>query len=352
MSKYKIGIWGQYGDGGKIVDGQAVRTTIITRELQLRYGTENIKVVNTNKWRKHPIRFLWNSIMLVATSKIVAIAPADNGYKIFVPLLMFINFFFRRKLIHIVIGGFLPALLQERPKYLKMENKFDAIFVQTGNILKDLEAIGVKNVSISSNPKRLNTRKQEELVVVENKKLKLCVFSRIYKDKGVEDAIEAVKICNTKLGGRYLTLDFYGLLPETYKDRLIELLAQNKEFLHYKGIIDFNKTVETLKEYFLMLFPTYYHGEGFPGNVIDAYNTGLPMIATDWLYNSDVIVDGKTGLLVPIKNPQALADAILKLYKNRQLHHELALNSLKEAEKYTPDNVLKTLYDFIDKQKK
>lgn len=104
---YKIGIWGQYGDGGKIADGQAVRTTIITQELQNKYGKENVCVVNTNNWRKHPVKFLWRSFRLVANSRKVAIAPADNGFKVFVPLLMFFNFFYRRKLIDIVIGGYL-----------------------------------------------------------------------------------------------------------------------------------------------------------------------------------------------------------------------------------------------------
>ncbi len=55
--KYKIGVWGQYGDGGKIADGQAVRTTIITKELQMRYGNDAVGVVNTNGWKKHPLRF-------------------------------------------------------------------------------------------------------------------------------------------------------------------------------------------------------------------------------------------------------------------------------------------------------
>ena len=54
--KRKIGIWGQFGDGvNKIADGQAVRTTIMTNELKLRYGEENIAVVNTNGWKKHPV---------------------------------------------------------------------------------------------------------------------------------------------------------------------------------------------------------------------------------------------------------------------------------------------------------
>ena len=40
--KYKIGIWGQYGaPGQKIADGQAVRTTVVTRELENRITLES-----------------------------------------------------------------------------------------------------------------------------------------------------------------------------------------------------------------------------------------------------------------------------------------------------------------------
>lgn len=348
MCKYIIGIWGQFGDGNQIADGQAVRTTIITNELRIRYGKDNVITVNTNKWKKRPIAFLFESIRMIKNSKIVAIAPADNGYKLFVPLLMLINVLFKRKLIHIVIGGFLPGLLKKHPIYIKLENKFDIIFVQTTNILNDLEALGIKNVSISSNPKRLQTRPFTDLKKITETHLKLCVFSRIYKDKGVEDAIEAVRICNNRLGGRFLTIDFYGLVPNTYKERLSKLLTENNDILNYKGIIPYDHTVQYLKNYFLMLFPTFYYGEGFPGNVIDAYNSALPIIATDWLYNSDVILDGKTGILVPIKNPCALSEAILKLYNDRELHLKMSQNSLNEADKYKPEKVLKSLFDYID----
>ncbi len=352
MSKYIVGVWGQFGDGKQIADGQAVRTTIITDELKRRYGEANVITVNTNQWKKRPISFFLESLRMIQNSKIVAIAPADNGYKIFVPLLLLLNILFRKKLIHIVIGGFLPALLRKKPLYLKLENKFDIIFVQTSNILNDLESLGVKNVAISSNPKRLQTRLFTDLKIINEKHLKLCVFSRIYKDKGVEDAIEAVKICNNRLGGRFLKLDFYGLVPDTYKERLSELLNENKDILDYKGIIPYDQTVQYLKNYFLMLFPTFYYGEGFPGCVIDAYNSALPIIATDWLYNSDVILDGKTGILVPVKNPYALSDAILKLYNDRNLHFEMAYNCLNEADKYSPEIVLKSIFDYIDYNKK
>lgn len=345
---HKIGVWGQFGDGGKIADGQAVRTTIITNELCRRYGASAVKTVNTNAWKKQPLRFLISSISLLRQSEVFIIAPADNGFKVFVPILDIFNRLFKRRILYVVIGGFLPNLLKTKPKYIKMVNRFSGLFVQTENIRKDLEKIGVKKLHILSNPKRLNTLKEEDVNMIIDENIKVCVFSRIYADKGVEDAIEAVKLANKSLGGEYVSLDMYGLVPEFYKDRLQEILNQNKGLVQYNGIIDYNKTVETLSNYFVMLFPTYYHGEGFPGNVIDAYNSALPIIATDWLYNSDVVLNNRTGLLVPVKNPKALGDAIVKLYNNRELRQELAINSLREVPKYAPDKVLADFYEIID----
>ena len=347
-AKYMIGVWGQYGDGGKIADGQAVRTTIITNELKLRYGKEKIQTTNTNNWRRHPIKLLINSFKLIAQSKNVIVLPADNGFKVFIPILFTINKVFRRKLYYVVIGGFLPQLLKEKPKYRKLVNKFEAIFVQTDNIKKDLETLGIQNVHILSNPKRLNTRTIDSITKNVDKHIKVCVFSRIYQDKGVEDAIEAVRMANEKLGDTYIELDMYGLVPDIYKERLHILLQENSGFVKYNGIIDYDKTVETLQSYFLMLFPTYYHGEGFPGNVIDAFNSGLPIIATDWLYNKDFIEPGRNGEIVPIKSPNELCNAILKLYKDRETWYRYAKNCLEDAKKYSPDKVLDTFYRVLE----
>ena len=66
---YKIGIWGQFGDGGPIADGQAVRTTITTNELKKRYGDDNVLILNTNAWKKHPIKFFLDTINLLKKSE-------------------------------------------------------------------------------------------------------------------------------------------------------------------------------------------------------------------------------------------------------------------------------------------
>ncbi len=347
--KYKIGIWGQYGGGEKIADGQAVRTTIITNELYRRYGKENIATVNTNAWRKHPFSFFFKTVKLYFSSQKVVVLPADNGFKVVVGIYDFLIKLKKKELYDVVIGGYLPKLLEEKPNYVKKLSKYSGLFVQTENIKKDLEKFGLKNVYILSNPKRLNTRKDEDLVINNEKYLSVCMLSRVSENKGVEDAVSAVRLFNQKYGEIRIKLDIYGMILPQYKERFNQILDENSDFVAYKGIADYDKTVETLAPYFALLFPTYFHGEGFPGNMIDCFNTGIPVIATDWLYNKDVIQDGKNGILIPIKNPEALCGAIETLYNDREFALQIAKNNLIEAQRYAPDEVMKEFYTFMDK---
>lgn len=344
----RIGIWGQYGDGGKIADGQAVRTTIITNELYRRYGKENVATVNTNAWKKHPFSFFFKTVKLYFTSEKVVVLPADNGFKVVVAIYDLLSKLKKRELYDVVIGGYLPKLLEEQPKYIKKLEKYNGLFVQTENIKRDLEKYGLKNIYILSNPKRLNRRTAEDIVLNNEKYLSVCILSRVSEDKGIEDAVDAVRLFNQKYGEIRIKLDIYGMILPQYKERFEQLLTENAEFVAYKGIADYDKTVETLSPYFALLFPTYFHGEGFPGNMIDCFNAGIPVIATDWLYNKDVIKDGYNGLLIPIKNPSALCGALETLYNDREIALAIARNNLEEAKKYDPDEVMKEFYTFMD----
>lgn len=62
-------------------------------------------------------------------------------------------------------------------------------------------------------------------------------------------------------------------------------------------MVPFNQSTEVLKNYDALLFPTYYEGEGFAGTIIDAFAAGLPVIASDWKYNSEIIKQGITGVI-------------------------------------------------------
>jgi glycosyltransferase involved in cell wall biosynthesis len=57
----------------------------------------------------------------------------------------------------------------------------------------------------------------------------------------------------------------------------------------------------------MLLFPTYWKGEGFAGIFIDAFVSGLPLIITDWAHNRQFVKEGETGLFIPVQDAKALA---------------------------------------------
>lgn len=67
------------------------------------------------------------------------------------------------------------------------------------------------------------------------------------------------------------------------------------------------------------------HEEGFSNAVLEAMAAALPLIASAVGGNSDAILDGATGLLVPPRDPSALGRAILALARDPPRRHALGL---------------------------
>jgi glycosyltransferase involved in cell wall biosynthesis len=61
------------------------------------------------------------------------------------------------------------------------------------------------------------------------------------------------------------------------------------------------------------------HREGLPGSLMEAAACERAMIATDAPGCREIVMDDRTGLLVPIEDPEALAQAIAKLATSREL---------------------------------
>jgi len=344
---FEFGIWGQFGFG-QVADGQAVRTRIITNELINRYGKDKIKILSTYKWKARPFRFLFNSWALVSDSKSIIMFPADNGFRVFVPILRLFNFIYRRKIYYVVIGGFLTELLRKKKHYLFALKKYQGIFVQTNNMKNELLAMGLKHVFVIGNIKRLTAINTDELILNNEPEVAFCLLSRVTEQKGIIEAIEAIKIANGILKGNKIHLDIFGIIDPGFSDIFANLLKENISFVSYKGIIDFDKTVESIKTYFALIFPTYYHGEGFPGNFLDAFYAGLPIIATNWRYNSEILLNNVNGILVPVKDVQSLSVAILDLYFDREKVLVIRKNNLRESLKYDPDIILNEFYTCIE----
>jgi glycosyltransferase involved in cell wall biosynthesis len=80
------------------------------------------------------------------------------------------------------------------------------------------------------------------------------------------------------------------------------------------------------------VLPSYY-GEGLPKVLIEAAACGRAVVTTDHPGCRDAIEPNKTGLLVPIKNAFALADAIEYLIKNTNVRKKMGAAGRALAEK-------------------
>ena len=79
------------------------------------------------------------------------------------------------------------------------------------------------------------------------------------------------------------------------------------------------------------VFLTATHREGFPRAAMEASASGLPIVATDIRGCRQVVDDGTTGLLVPVRDAAALADAVATLVREPALRHRLGEGAARKA---------------------
>lgn len=293
---YKVSVCGHFGQNEELLNGQTIKTKNIYNALVDTYGKNEINIIDSHNWKERPIKFLFKCVNGIRKSNNVIMLPAHNGVKVFVPLFTNINYFYKRKIVYIVIGGWLPEFLENRKILLKKMKRINKIFVETRLMKSKLNEMGLKNVEILPNFKDIEPIKENELKIEFNKPYKLCTFSRVMKEKGIEDAIEVVKQINEEQQEIMYTLDIYGQIDKNYEDRFNEIMKNVPDYIQYKGCIDSNKSVETIKNYYFLLFPTKFKTEGIPGTIIDAYFAGVPVISAEWENANEIIDDGVTRL--------------------------------------------------------
>jgi glycosyltransferase involved in cell wall biosynthesis len=79
------------------------------------------------------------------------------------------------------------------------------------------------------------------------------------------------------------------------------------------------------------LFVLPSHREGMPRAIIEAMMTGLPVVATRIRGAREIVADGTTGLLVPVRDEAALADALARLVNDAPLRQAMGEASLARA---------------------
>ncbi len=340
MKNKKISIIGHFGGKENILDGQTIKTKILYDELK-KSTNWDIKIVDTYYKRRNPFKLLKDTLISIITTDDIIILLSRNGMKIFFPLLSFVARILHKKIYHDVIGGNLDVYVNKYPNYRKYLNSFVVNWVETEGLKNKLEHLGINNCDVIPNFKRL------DIVEVENKMydapFKFCIFSRVMKEKGVEIAIEAIETINKEFGENFCALDIFGRIDDSYKESFKKIMDNVTNAISYKGMVPYAESVEVIKDYYALLFPTYWDGEGFPGTIVDAFSAGLPVIATDWNCNGEIVENKINGILYPNDENKNLKESILWLINHKEQLNDIKFNCINSANKYQPDDFIKKI---------
>ncbi len=336
----QVCVVGHLGLGYDLLNGQTIKTKIVTQELERKFGKENVLKVDTHggilSYLKLPILLL----KALLTCRNVAILPAQNGLRIIAPLLYVMNLFLRKKIHYIVIGGWMPKLIEDKPFLTFCLKRFDHIYVETTVMKNTLEKKEFPNVCVMLNCKPLMIVDESEINFEKKVSLKFCIFSRIMKQKGIEDAVFAIKNANDVYGENVCCLDIYGQIENGEEAWFKNLQTSFPKNIQYKGFVPFNDSVSVLKQYTALLFPTRFYTEGVPGTIIDAYAAGLPVISSRWESFADVIDDGVTGIGYEFGSEKELCEILRSVIMSPEILINMKKSCISKTKLFLPENAM------------
>ena len=335
---------GWVNQGNAPVDGETTKNQYIIAELK-KYC--KVTVLDFYQKNRHPwiyLQALW-AFFTQPKATIILSTSAKNVYGM---LKLFKALHVRRNIIHWVIGGAFGKHVQEGKFRADIFNYVKYNLVQCKGMIAELESAGVTNAKFVSNFKPITYYPDLEKAIADRQasdKLRFVFLSRIMPDKGCDYLLEAIQMLNGKGFQDKFVVDFYGKIDASYQKTFMQKL-NNLGNANYKSLLDLrtNEGYDTLATYHAMVFPTYWKGEGFAGVFIDAFIAGLPVLASDWAYNAEILSAGQLGLVYPTHDVTALANTMEKCILGKVDLTRMAIRARAEAVKYQADRVMTEEY--------
>jgi glycosyltransferase involved in cell wall biosynthesis len=155
----------------------------------------------------------------------------------------------------------------------------------------------------------------------------ILTLGRLVAEKGFPELIEAMAGVDADLWviGKRLESDHAAGIDDALK--LVREDTSLRERIHFLGYRDDIPDLMRAAD----IFVSASHREGMPRSIIEAMICGLPVVATNVRGSREEVVDGETGSLVAVKQPQALADALNALAGDPDLRKKWGAAGRKRA---------------------
>lgn len=310
-------------DNRNRLDGETVKCKLLKAYLTEIKDIEII-VVDTDDWKKHIIKLVFLIIKNYINCDSVIVSAADNGAHIVLDFFRKINS--NKDIYYFVVGGSLSRNIKEKNWNSKTYKRIKHIYVEANTLKGDLNKLDINNVSVLSNFRKAHKFQNN---YKKSNTIRFVYFGRIIKKKGIEEAIKLIN--RLTIEGYKCSFDIYGQCEEGYLNKIKKDFTSN---IRYNGEIKPNnkQEYETLSKYDVFLFPTEYPGECLPGALIDCYIAGLAVIASNWKYANEYILDNQNGKIFEYQNYEDMYD------KTRELMKEENIETYKEKSKELAEN--------------
>lgn len=204
------------------------------------------------------------------------------------------------------------------------ENSDDLDFISKGYSIDRSLCKRVFGAGVDVNCFSVSTLPSDETPVI-------LFASRMLKDKGLQQLIDAVKMVNHDKDRCILRVAgiIDSVSPLSYTKNEIETMASQGDFDWLGQRDDIPKLIS---ESLTVCLPTRY-GEGTPRILIEALACGRPIITTHYGGCKDICIDGETGFLVDGADVKQLASAIDRIINDSKLAQQMGLKGRELVER-------------------
>ncbi|MGV8092806.1 MAG: glycosyltransferase family 4 protein [Mangrovibacterium sp.] len=330
-------VLGYFGYINNQIDGQTIKTRSIYKLLKSKEAeTGTVKYFDTQELKRSKFRAVRMIGEIIRSNKIIYL-PAYGNLKYLFPVIYSICAIKGTGIYYMVVGGWLSDYLKSKRLHVSLLKRIKGIYTETELLKKSLEKqYGFRNVVKFPNFRIHNFRPQFR---ENNNGFRLVFMARITRLKGLDTLFRFAEYAEKNLqGSRPVSIDFYGPVAEDEKEYFEEKLKEHP-VTSYKGTIEPDEIYQTLQHYDVMALPTQYYTEGFPGSVLDAYISGIPVIVTNWKHASEFVVNNVTGFIVPFENGEnEFIEAVLKLYSEKGLLDWMKHQAYEKSEEYSSEH--------------
>jgi glycosyltransferase involved in cell wall biosynthesis len=249
------------------------------------------------------------------------------------------------------IGGDLDLYLESQNKLFQtylvnVLKMIDGVLPQTRQLQMKLSERGCDNTYYipGYRPAAPMARQQTDVSEV----FRLIFLSQIKREKGPLVLLEALRLIDKESDLR-VTCDFYGPIYEEEQQEFHRELERTPG-ARYCGVAEVGIASSLVGAYDTLVLPTYFQSEGHPGVIIEAMQAGVPVISTMHRAIPELITHGENGLLVPIQDSQALAEAIKQMALDAPLRKRMGEANYMKGQGFRTEAVVPTILKLIFKE--